>query len=270
MWVCRQQNSPARHIQLQDIIPRNTSPLVGDIDTPHDDVFVRSNDAPRGSRRLRPLDSTSSTAGLLESQNTRHSSTEEDTHSSSANQNTRPPSTEGVRYALPTEGRIATMPNYATVLPSIPRPQSPEHQYAIPSTLSQNAPPQPTTPRQYADPMPVPYLNPSVLNIQASASQSPEPHADPAGGMVAQQRPWYESSSSSLRQLGIPRDEIQPYATTSNLSIPLEPVTEPPPRPPSTLPRSPVPLPYADPAPIRQSLELPNSHRTLSHSMSAV
>eukprot|EP00731_Ephydatia_muelleri_P018135 Em0011g175a len=126
------------------------------------------------------------------------------------------------------------------------------------------------------------FTGPSVSNTQpksfprdqrgsgsTSSTKSSQPELDPVGPIIGlSPRPWYENSNSSLRQVGI-QDDIQPYATTSNLSIPLDPVAErtwgpPPPRPPSPLPGPQVPLPYMDPAPLRQTLERSSRHRSLS------
>eukprot|EP00731_Ephydatia_muelleri_P018127 Em0011g167a len=243
-----------------------SSPTIEDID-PHDDVFSTgtsvSNTQPKSfPRGQRVSGSTSSSRGLLEAHDTCPSSTKGGARLPAIEEDapTEPTPSEGARYSLPMEEHTSSaVPHYMLITPRGPTPL-PSHHH----TPSVNP-----TVAQYADLMPVPYLTPSLLTITTSAS----PELDPVGPTIGlSPRPWYENSNSSLRQVGI-QDDIQPYATTSNLSIPLDPVAErtwgpPPPRPPSPLPGSQVPLPYMDPAPLRQTLERSSRHRSLSPVMS--
>lgn len=224
---------------------------------------------PKGSRAQRPSGSTSSTASLL---GTRPPSTvgghlptiKEDALPNSPPSEgptyAHPMSSEGPRYAHPMQEKTnPSVPHYMLIAPRDTNPVPLHHHACSFSPLG----------AQYADLTPV--VLPSVLNITGSASQSSQPELDHPGPTIgASPRPWYENSNSSLRQVGI-RDDIQPYATTSNLSIPLDPMVErtwdPPPS--STLPGSQVPLPYMDPAPLRHSLERSSRHRSLSPVMSS-
>eukprot|EP00731_Ephydatia_muelleri_P018125 Em0011g165a len=265
----RHSLSMMQGIRLQSC---TSGPTIEDID-PHDDVFTGpsvSNTQPKSfPRDQRGSGSTSSTKGLLEAHDARPSSTEGGARLPAIKEDapTEPPPSEGARYSLPTEEHMSSaVPHYMLITPRGPTPLSSHHHTPSVNPTAANS-------AQYADLMPVPYLTPSLLTITTSASQSSQPELDPVGPIIGlSPRPWYENSNSSLRQVGI-QDDIQPYATTSNLSIPLDPVAErtwgpPPPRPPSPLPGSQVPLPYMDPAPLRQTLERSSRHRSLSPVMS--
>lgn len=255
--TCRKRfhktNSPTQGIQLQSIT-HTTGPKIEDIDLP-DNVF--SGDAVRaskGSRRARKLGSVTSTDGLLDNHDTSPTHTKGDIHLPVIEEDMCPSSTGVENTLMSEEHGTAAVPHYTLIAPRESRSQPLDNPYAAIHT-----PTSATGSNQYAELGPVPYLTSSSLNMATSASQSSQPELDLIGPTAETlSRPWYENSNSSLRQVGI-RDEIQPYATTSNLSIPLDP---PPPvakrswSPPSTSPShtSQVPVPYMDPLPIRQGL----------------